>query len=182
MNEILRLRVFYKKEGISRFISHKSFCKLIERSLRKTEVPVRFSQGFTPHIKISFGPPLPIPIVGLNEFFEVELKEFINFSPYMEKINLFLPDGSKIKDFCWVKNKFSISQIKGIYFIPKEKGLPIKNQIEKYGEKLEEEESYIKVIFKMEGLNHKKIFVNGIFDGIKRELVIQNEQIQSAYK
>lgn len=174
IDELLRLRIFYEKTGISRFISHKSFCKLIERSLRRAEVPILFSGNFTPRIKISFGPSLPVLVSGLNEFFEIEMREFVNFKLYTEKMNSFLPEGSKINYFKWVKNKFSLSKVKGIYFVPKEIGLSLKNEIEKYGKIIGQDQNYIKAFFEMENLNHKKIFVNGILDGIKRELIIED--------
>lgn len=170
------MRIFYKKEGYARFISHISFCKIFERSLRRLEIPIRFSQGFTPHLKITYGPPLPIPIVGTNEFAEIELKERIDLDFFIKEINRILPEGIIVKNCEWVKNKFSLSKVFGIYYIPLiNNAEEIKPQIEKKGKILEERKDFIKVIFKMENLNHKKIFINGIYDGIIRELIIENE-------
>ncbi|HOK55852.1 MAG TPA: TIGR03936 family radical SAM-associated protein [bacterium] len=174
--ESFRLRVFYKKEGISRFISHLSFCKLIERSLRRLELPLKFSEGFTPHLKISFCPPLPIPISGNNEFFEIEVYEKFNLESFVKDINLILPEGTVVKRCYWISHKFSISSIYGTYSIPLKEPI-IKEKAEEFGKIIEEKEEFIKVIFKMENFSHKKIFVNGIFDGITRELFIENEQI-----
>ncbi|MCM8785340.1 MAG: TIGR03936 family radical SAM-associated protein [Candidatus Omnitrophica bacterium] len=174
--ETYRLRVFYKKEGISRFISHLSFCKLIERSLRRLNLPLKFSQGFTPHPKISFCPPLPIPIIGENEFFEVEIYEKIDIEKFIERINTILPEGTIVKKCYWVQNKFSLSSVYAIYTIPLKDNI-IKEKSERLGKIVEEKDDFIKVIFKMEIFNHRKVFVNGVFDGITRELFIKNEKI-----
>jgi radical SAM-linked protein len=171
-----RLRVFYKKEGVSRFISHLSFCKLIERSLRRMDLPLRFSEGFSPHIKISFCPPLPIPISGINEFFEVEVCSKFDLDFFVENINLILPEGTMVKKSYWTEHKFFISSVYAIYTIPLKEAI-IKEKTKEFGKIIEEKENYIKAIFKMENFSHKKVFVNGIFDGITRELFIQNEQI-----
>ncbi|MCM8771725.1 MAG: TIGR03936 family radical SAM-associated protein [Candidatus Omnitrophica bacterium] len=168
-----RLRVFYKKEGISRFISHLSFCKLIERVLRRLNIPVKFSSGFTPHMKISFGPPLPIPVEGINEFFEIEVEEVFDINDFIKRCNEILPEGVVIKNCYWVDKKYSQSSIYAIYTIPLNQKI-LKENIEKFGRIIKEEENYIKVIFKLENFNHRKVFVGGLFDGIKREIIIEN--------
>jgi radical SAM-linked protein len=172
--EKYRLRVFYRKEGISRFISHLSFCKIIERTLRRLDIPLIFSEGFTPHPKISFCPPLPIPLIGINEFFEVEVKKKFNINLFIEMANRILPEGVEFKNCFWVKDKFSLSKVYGIYYIPKNEKV-LREDIEKNGKILEEGENFIKVIFKMENFNHRKVFKNGLFDGIKRELFIKED-------
>jgi len=175
--EKYRLRVFYKKEGISRFISYLSFCKIIERTLRRLNIPLNFSEGFTPHPKISFGPPLPIPIIGINEFFEVEVKEIFDLNLFIEKVNRILPEGVEFKNCFWVKEKFSLFLVYGTYWIPLNEKVS-KEEIKKNGKILEITNDFIKVIFKMENFSHKKVFKNGLFDGIKRELFIkENEEI-----
>ncbi|MGB9677297.1 MAG: TIGR03936 family radical SAM-associated protein [Candidatus Ratteibacteria bacterium] len=171
-----RLRVFYKKENISRFISHLSFCKLIERCLRRLELPLKFSEGFTPHLKISFCPPLPIPISGNNEFFEIEFYEKFDLNCFIGNINLILPEGTIVKKSYWIDRKFSLSKVYGIYTIPLKNHI-VKEKAKQYGKIIEEKDEFIKVIFKMENFSHKKVFINGIFDGITRELIIENEQV-----
>lgn len=174
--KIYKLRIFYKKEGISRFISHNYFCKLVERSLRRINVPLKFTQGFTPHPKISFCPPLPIPVIGRNEFFEIEVLSPFDLKSFIEKINKILPEGTEVRNCFWVESKLALSSIYGIYFIPLNDKL-VREQIENSGRIIEENSKIIKVIFKMENFSHKKVFVKGIFDGIIRELFIENEQI-----
>ncbi|MCM8818075.1 MAG: TIGR03936 family radical SAM-associated protein [Candidatus Omnitrophica bacterium] len=169
-----KLRVFYKKENISRFISHIFFCKLIERCLRRIDVPIRFSESFTPRPKISFCPPLPIPVIGINEFFEIEVLDIFDLNSFIEKTNKILPEGTEIKNCLWVEKKVPLSSIYGIYFIPLNEKV-VKEKIENSGKIIEDDSKIIKVIFKMENFSHKKIFVNGLFDGIKRELVIKDE-------
>lgn len=171
--EAHRLRVFYKKEGTSRFISHFGLCKIIERSLRRLDIPIKFSEGFTPHIKISYCPPLPIPIIGTNEFFEVEVKDIFDLNLFLEKINKILPEGTEVKNCLWVKNKIPLSSIYGIYFIPINEKI-FKEDIEKFGKIIEETDKFIKAIFKMEKFSHKNVFKFGLFDGIKRELFIKD--------
>ena len=88
-----RLRVFYRKENVARFISEKNFQRMIERTLRRMDVPMKFTEGFNPHPKMSFGPPLPVGIAGLNERFDVFLIKKIDINSFFCLISDILPEG-----------------------------------------------------------------------------------------
>jgi radical SAM-linked protein len=51
---VQRLRVHFAKRGRLRFTSHRDFQRVFERAVRRAEVPVAFSAGFSPHPKISY--------------------------------------------------------------------------------------------------------------------------------
>jgi radical SAM-linked protein len=57
-----------------RFISHHDMMRLFERALARTQLPVRFSEGFNPRPKLSL--PLPRP-VGIASTVDVLVVEFI---------------------------------------------------------------------------------------------------------
>ncbi len=97
-----RLRIFYKKERMARFISEKNFQKSIERILRRMELPLKFTEGFSPHPKISFGHPLPVGIAGLNECFDVFLIEEIDILSFLNRSNGFLPEGITFFSARWI--------------------------------------------------------------------------------
>ena len=51
---VQRLRVRYAKRGRLRFTSHRDFQRALERALRRADVPMAYSAGFTPHPKVSY--------------------------------------------------------------------------------------------------------------------------------
>ena len=65
--------VRYAKRGDAKFISHLDFLRLIQRAMRRAELPLKFSEGFNPHPCLSFAQPLGVGITGEKELFEVEL-------------------------------------------------------------------------------------------------------------
>ena len=75
---VQRLRVLFRKGERMRFISHLDVLRYWERSLKRVEIPVKYSEGFTPHPKLIFGAPLPLGFIGENELLEVFLKENIS--------------------------------------------------------------------------------------------------------
>ena len=66
-----RIRVEFSKTGLFKYLSHLEFIKLIERALRRLEIPLAFSEGFHPAPKISFGPALPVGVEGMKEYFDM---------------------------------------------------------------------------------------------------------------
>ncbi|MCN0154929.1 TIGR03936 family radical SAM-associated protein [Salinispora arenicola] len=58
-----------------RFTSHRDFARAFERALRRAGVPMAYSQGFTPHPKISYASAAPTGVASEAEYLEVGLRE-----------------------------------------------------------------------------------------------------------
>ncbi len=70
-----RFRVWFRKGERVRYISHLDVLRAWERALRRAELPLSYSQGFTPHPKIAFASPLPLGFVSEAEVMDVTLDE-----------------------------------------------------------------------------------------------------------
>jgi radical SAM-linked protein len=71
---VQRIRIRYAKRGPLRFTSHRDFARAFERALRRAAVPVAFSQGFTPHPKISYASAAPTGTASEAEYLEIGLR------------------------------------------------------------------------------------------------------------
>ncbi len=69
------LRIRYTKRGKIRFIGHRDVARIWERTLRKANIPVLYSQGFSPHPRISFGLALPTGFESEAEYVDIYLGE-----------------------------------------------------------------------------------------------------------
>jgi hypothetical protein len=92
---VFRYRVVFEKRGRARFLSHLEMLNVIQRALRRSALPLNYSEGFHPHPKISAGPSLAVGMEGFGEFFDVELSEPAEPTPGL--LNPFLPPGLSIK-------------------------------------------------------------------------------------
>ena len=68
-----RMRIKYSKNGINRFTSHLDIIRIFDRTMRRAEIPIAYSQGFHPHPKISFGYPLPLGFKSKAEYVDISL-------------------------------------------------------------------------------------------------------------
>ncbi|MBO3738249.1 TIGR03936 family radical SAM-associated protein [Actinoplanes flavus] len=64
----------YAKRGPLRFTSHRDFARAFERALRRAAVPIAYSQGFTPHPKISYASAAPTGVGSEAEYLEIGLQ------------------------------------------------------------------------------------------------------------
>ena len=69
----LRLRVRFSKTGKIRFIGHRDVARVTERAVRKAGLPVAYSEGFSPRMKMSFGLALPTGYESDGEYVELPL-------------------------------------------------------------------------------------------------------------
>jgi radical SAM-linked protein len=71
----MKVRVRFTKLGKVRFTSHRDIARVWERVLRRADVPVAYSEGFSPRPKVSFGLALPTGGESLAEYLDVDVDE-----------------------------------------------------------------------------------------------------------
>jgi radical SAM-linked protein len=75
---VQRIRIRYAKRGPLRFTSHRDFARAFERAVRRAGVPIAFSQGFTPHPKISYASAAPTGVASEAEYLELGLQAVVD--------------------------------------------------------------------------------------------------------
>lgn len=88
---MIRFRVKFSIKGGASFISHLDLLRTFERSLRRANLPIAFSQGFNPHPRILFGSVLPVGVESEEEYVDFILNEQYNSKQFKQKLNLALP-------------------------------------------------------------------------------------------
>lgn len=88
-----RLRVtFSRGEGV-KYLSHLDIMRLWERALRRADIPLAYSQGFSPHPKISIAAPLPIGVTSDGELMDLFLRKTISPFFLMKEMSEQMPAG-----------------------------------------------------------------------------------------
>jgi radical SAM family uncharacterized protein/radical SAM-linked protein len=92
-----RYRFVFAKTGDAKWLSHRQVMDALERMLRAAGLPVRYTEGFNPHIRLSMGPALPLGYEGRAENFDVDCTAPVR-KQHLERANSLLPDGIDILD------------------------------------------------------------------------------------
>ncbi|MEO3973404.1 TIGR03936 family radical SAM-associated protein [Streptomyces sp. CAU 1734] len=93
-----RIRLRYTKRGRLRFTSHRDFQRAFERALRRADVPMAYSAGFTPHPKVSYANAAPTGTGSEAEYLEIALTAHRDPAELRDLLNESLPDGLDITD------------------------------------------------------------------------------------
>ena len=94
-DRLARIRFTFAKTGDARFLSHRNVMDLIERALRAAAVPVRYTEGYNPHIRVSMGPALALGHEALADAFDVECHGEVD-AAMLERANRVLPEGLRL--------------------------------------------------------------------------------------
>jgi radical SAM-linked protein len=70
-----RLRIRFTKLGKIRFTSHRDVARMFERAFRRAEVPLAYTEGFSPRPRISFGLALSTGYESLAEYLDADLQD-----------------------------------------------------------------------------------------------------------
>ncbi len=90
---VQRLRVRYAKRGRLRFTSHRDFARAFERALRRADVPIAYSAGFSPHPKVSYVGAAPTGVASEAEYLEIGLARDRDPESVRAALDAALPDG-----------------------------------------------------------------------------------------
>jgi radical SAM-linked protein len=90
---MMRVRVRFSKRGKVRWTSHRDTARMWERAMRRAEVPVAYTEGFSPRPKVSFGLALPTGCESVSEYLDVELSRPVEVRGLAERLSRCLPRG-----------------------------------------------------------------------------------------
>ena len=103
----LKIRIKFSKTGSLKFISHLDLQRTMQSSFLRSKLPIYFSEGFSPHPKVVFTPPLSVGVSSLTEFVDVKMVSDVSAEEIMEKLNASFPKGLCALECYEPKAKFS---------------------------------------------------------------------------
>lgn len=93
-----KYRVKYSRNEFAKYISHLDFMRCMVRTFRRAEIPVKYSQGFNPHMVMTIGLPMSVGVTSDGEYLDVELHTDIPTEKFIEDVNKNIPLGLKVVD------------------------------------------------------------------------------------
>lgn len=88
-----RLRIKYGRGPELKYLAHLDLMRLWERALRRAEVPLSYSEGFTPHARISMAAPLAVGVTSEAELMDVFLRRRVSPFYFVNRVSRQLPQG-----------------------------------------------------------------------------------------
>ena len=95
-NNTVDARLFYTKTGDLKYISHLDMNRCMQRVLRRSRLPIWHTEGFNPHVYITFALPLSLGIESLYETMDFRLVDGADFETAEKLLTPALPAGIKL--------------------------------------------------------------------------------------
>lgn len=91
-----RIRARYEKKGRVKYLGHLEMIKVFERAFRRSGIPLKYTEGFNPHPKMSFALPSSVGFESTGEYLDVEVMESVEIKEFVDTMNGTLPEGLRI--------------------------------------------------------------------------------------
>lgn len=89
----MKIRIKFTKQGAMKFIGHLDVMRYFQKVMRKADVDIRYSEGFSPHQIMSFAAPLGVGMTGAGEYVDIEVHSTDSSSEMLRRINGAMVEG-----------------------------------------------------------------------------------------
>lgn len=95
----MKARIKFRKYGVMKFIGHLDVMRYFQKVMRRAEIPIAFTGGYSPHMIMSFAQPLGVGITSDGEYLDVELTESISSTEAVARMNAVMVEGIDVVSF-----------------------------------------------------------------------------------
>ena len=92
----MKVRIKFSKQGHVKFIGHLDTMRYFQKAMRRAELPVAFTGGYSPHMIMSFAAPLGVGVTSRGEYFDVELTETVPTSEIASRLDAVMAEGFSV--------------------------------------------------------------------------------------
>ncbi|MBO4291388.1 MAG: DUF2344 domain-containing protein, partial [Lachnospiraceae bacterium] len=83
----MKLRVKFQKSGAIRYIGHLDVMRFFQKCIRRAEIDVCYTGGFSPHQIMSFAAPLSVGLESMGEYMDIEVNSVTSSVDMVERFN-----------------------------------------------------------------------------------------------
>ncbi|WP_251387107.1 TIGR03936 family radical SAM-associated protein [Mediterraneibacter agrestimuris] len=95
----MKVRIKFRKYGVLKFIGHLDVMRFFQKAMRRAEIPIAFTGGYSPHMIMSFASPLGIGLTSDGEYVDIELGEPVSSAEAVKRMNAVMTEGMEIVSF-----------------------------------------------------------------------------------
>ena len=92
----MKARIKFKKYGALRFIGHLDVMRYFQKVMRRADIPIAFTTGYSPHMIMSFAVPLGVGMESLGDYFDLEMAEDMATSEIAARLDEQMAEGMHI--------------------------------------------------------------------------------------
>ena len=95
----MKIRIKFRKWGAMKFIGHLDMMRYFQKAVRRAEIDIRYSEGYSPHQIMSFAAPLGVGITSDGEYFDIEVNTTMTTKGALAALNRTMVDGVEVTSY-----------------------------------------------------------------------------------
>lgn len=95
----MKIRIKFRKYGVMKFIGHLDIMRYFQKAMRRAEIDICYSEGFSPHQIMSFAAPLGVGITSDGEYLDIEVNSTRSTREALRALNDTMVEGVEIVDY-----------------------------------------------------------------------------------
>lgn len=95
----MKIRIKFTKEGTMKFIGHLDVMRYFQKVMRRADVDIRYSEGFSPHQIMSFASPLGVGMESRGEYVDIDVLSTDSSAEMLRRINKTMVDGTRVLSY-----------------------------------------------------------------------------------
>lgn len=131
----MKIRIKFAKYGTMKFIGHLDMMRFFQKAVRRADIDIKYSEGFSPHQIMSFAAPLGVGIESTGEYMDIEVLSMTSTEEMKEALNRVMVEGVEVLSVTvlpeQVKNAMASVAAASYTMRMKEGSFPIENINEK---------------------------------------------------
>ena len=92
----MKARIKFRKYGVLRFIGHLDVMRFFQKLMRRADIPIAFTGGYSPHMIMSFASPLGIGLTSDGEYLDIELTAPVDSLEAVKRMNKECAEGIEV--------------------------------------------------------------------------------------
>lgn len=92
----MKIRIKFTKHGATKFIGHLDIMRYFQKAMRRADIDIKYSEGFSPHQVMSFAAPLGVGLTSNGEYLDIEVNTAGSLALMKEKLNQAMAEGISV--------------------------------------------------------------------------------------
>lgn len=95
----MKVRIKFRKYGVMKFIGHLDIMRYFQKAMRRADIDIAYSEGFSPHQIMSFAAPLGVGITSDGEYLDIEVNSTKSTKESIVNLNRTMVDGIEVLEY-----------------------------------------------------------------------------------
>ena len=95
----MKIRIKFRKFGVMKFIGHLDMMRYFQKAIRRAGIDICYSEGFSPHMIMSFASPLGVGLTSDGEYLDIEVGKVLSSADAVQCLNQVMTEGVEVISF-----------------------------------------------------------------------------------